>query len=298
MDFLKVFKASQSEENKNLRSDFSHVNEQLSNIRTTTENLRMEQKIISDEVSNLSRSIEFHSNQQKELSARVDVLSAEVGKTKTLENDLAELKIKFDDLQNEQYVSQQRDRMNNVEILGIPEKSNENVTQYLLSIANFVGAQISNSDIVHIHRVPTRVPGKPKNIIVKFKSTLLKDTLISAVRNKKSITTTDLKINDAATSVYVNEHLVPYYKALQKEVRVAAKASGYEFVWIRNCKIYVRKNKTSPAFVIQYRSDLQKSNDSLCFYVWFIIILFLVSICLCLLHTLLSHRECHTHHTS
>ncbi|OWR46732.1 hypothetical protein KGM_215426 [Danaus plexippus plexippus] len=47
--------------------------------------------------------------------------------------------------------------------------------------------------------------------------------------------------------VYVSEHLSPHFKALHARTRKIARDKEYRYTWIRNGRIYVRKNDQSPA---------------------------------------------------
>ncbi|CAG9790312.1 unnamed protein product [Diatraea saccharalis] len=97
----------------------------------------------------------------------------------------------------------------------------------------------------------------PKNIIAKLGNLLIKDTIISAIRRKKGLTSNDLGITTSNPwRIYINEHFTPFYKMLYKRTRETAAGANYQYTWIRNGKIFVRKNDTSPPLNIMEYKDL------------------------------------------
>lgn len=254
------FATMQGEQTTTLRSDISLIMEQLSSIKSVNENIIHEHAHLRKEISEITESLNFHVKCHDDLKLRVDTISSDTIKVKTLESDIANLRCVIDDLQNEQNLQQQKERIMNLEISGIPEKRNENLTDYILSIANAISVNISSEDIVRVHRVQPRVQqtGRPKNIIAHMKSIFIKDSIISGMRKNRGLSTIDIGIPGEPRQIYVNEHLSPVFKQLYKSTRDAVKSSNFKYVWVRNCKIYVRKDDTSPALPIKNIKDLNK----------------------------------------
>lgn len=258
LSFLYDFKKTQSEELQQMRSDVADIKNQLLSLRETNEKLISEHGQFIKELSSLTESLEFHSKEQELLKSSVNTISVKVKTIDSLEQELSKVKFQLNNIRMERNEFDQRERLTNLEITGIPEKSSENVKQYLLSIARLLAVQIPDEEIVHIHRVPTRVSGRPKNIIVKFKSLIMKDSLVSAMRKRKYLTTGDIGVSGDPHPIYVNEHLTPFYKDLHKKAKDAKRIAGFKYIWIRNCKIHVRRDDTSPAFVIKCFEDITK----------------------------------------
>lgn len=260
MSFLQEFRTAHDEDMKGVRADIGEIKNQVNFLKNKLEKCDEEHAVFTSELSNLKESVDLHSKQQDELKLQVTSINADINKLKTTEQELADCKSQLANLQNEHNVQQQRERLNNIEITGITEKSNENVSDYLISICQKLGIILSVNDILQIHRVPTRVPNKPKNIVAKMRSQSIKDSIISAMRKKKNLTTDDInvKCTNGPSRIYVNEHLTPFYKNLHKKTREYASSKGYQFVWIRNCKIFVRKNDNSASIFIQSHMDLAK----------------------------------------
>lgn len=258
LSFLHEFKKSQCEEMQLMRSDVADIKNQLLSIRDTNEKLISEHGQFKIELSSLKESLQFHSKEQDVLKSSVVTFDAKVKSMDSLEQELSKVKCQLNDLQMERNLQNQRERLNNLEITGIPEKRNENVKQYLVSIARLLAVQMPDDEIVHIHRVPTRVSSRPKNIIVKFKSLIMKDSFISAMRKRRSLSTGDIGVSGDPFPIYVNEHLTPFYKDLYKKAKEAKRTTDFQYIWIRNCKIHLRRNDNSPALIIKSLDDITK----------------------------------------
>ncbi|XP_075990279.1 uncharacterized protein LOC142985924 [Anticarsia gemmatalis] len=155
------------------------------------------------------------------------------------------------------------ERGSNLEINGVPEESAENLVSLVTQIANTVRCEITNDAITHVTRVAkqSKEANRPRSIIVKLKSRTLRDSLLSATM--KFNKTQDPKLNShhlgyggKQMPVYISEHLSPANKTLHAAARRRAKETGYRFVWIKDGRIYARKDEKSPAVYIRDHENL------------------------------------------
>lgn len=250
---------SQRDEVREMKSDVSDIKNKLIYLESTTENLIHEHTNFKTELSAFKDSFNFHSQRQDALDSRVVTLEVNINRINAIEQDVSSLKNAHDNLLLNNYILQQRERLLNLEISGIPERNNENLSKYVVDVANAVGVNISDDSIIRVNRVQPRVktPGKPRNIVVQLTSLLIKDSILSGMRRKKGITTNDLGLSGESVRIYVNEHLIPFYKKLRKETKVAAEANNYKYVWVRDCKIFVRKTDISSIIYVKDVSDLK-----------------------------------------
>ncbi|XP_063530724.1 uncharacterized protein LOC134741761 [Cydia strobilella] len=176
---------------------------------------------------------------------------------------------------------EQHDRINNIEISGIPFKKNENLNNLLHAICTKVGFTLLSGDVDTIHRVRRFKDSKPgpkqttkndggadtsqhvphtniPNIIVRFTQRRRKNELMSAVRAWRGLTTADLDFDGPARTVYISEHLSPENKLLLRKVRAISKECGYKHVFVRECKILVIKKDDQKPVLISKESDLSK----------------------------------------
>lgn len=164
------------------------------------------------------------------------------------------------DLRSQFGRQQQQGRINNLEIVGLPEAKSESLVDLTLKIAQYAGVELRQDDIEFAHRVQPQkiVAGRPKPIVVKMKDRMCKDRILSGLKRNKGICTKDIGISGIEKRFFVNEHLTPENKQLLKKTKSFAQEKAYKFVWIRNCSIFLRKNVESPALSIRTEKDLPK----------------------------------------
>lgn len=180
----------------------------------------------------------------------------------TLQNKMLQDEDNIQELQIQFSKQQQRARLSNIEIVGLPETTNESPIQLVVKIASHVGVQIQPEQILSAHRVqPMRkINGRPKPIVATLETRILKDKIISGVRRMRGISTSDLNIGGSDRRFFVNEHLTPENKQLLNAVKSLAKEKSYKFTWVRNCTIFLRKNEESPVLTITSEKDFRKIN--------------------------------------
>lgn len=235
----------------------SAIKSDLDNIKTDIKHIDTRQSQLFADLSVVKESLCFYDKEQDDLKKRVNELST-VSKSNNSENSA--MRQQIDNLHSELNTLQQRERKQNLEIMGVPEKTNEDLCNYLINIAKHAEIQLSSQDVEFITRVQpyTKVPGRPKTIIAKLKSNSLRDCILSGIRKKKGITTQDIGISGDIIKIFVNEHLTPSNKLLFKNTREKAASAHYLKPWVRDGKIFVRKNDTSQSFCIRDHSYLKK----------------------------------------
>lgn len=198
------------------------IRQELKVFRESVErDLRNEIRDLRAEQRNQAQSLDFADGTITELKEK---LEAEVERNTKLEkeNELLRAKrlsieSKTQDLENRMVISEQYSRRANLEIQGVVNQPNENVSDILSKIGSLIHEPIQESDIELCHRVPTRKVDKT-NIVVKFKSRAKRDDVLRKAK-KMHLTHKDLDLNDTTdlkdeTPFYVNEHLCPTLKKL------------------------------------------------------------------------------------
>ena len=223
------------------------LNKELATLRTDLQKIQDSVQFLSDSHDDFKKSVDslIKDNAQlkkenKELQATVNTLSERLNNV-------------------EQHL-----RENNLELHGVPEFKNENLLNLLQQCSKAVGYQPTDGDVIQCTRVAklNRESKLPKTIIARFRSTKCRDEFYSAVYryNKANpdnkLNTSMLGIAGDKKPIYISEHLSPTNKALHAAARQKAKDHGYSFVWIRNGRIYVRKEPSSTYIHI-------KNSDSL-----------------------------------
>ncbi|XP_026744659.1 uncharacterized protein LOC113505992 [Trichoplusia ni] len=227
MVMLEDWKLEQQKTLSQLVTDVAHLKLQCSNIQHS--NNEIEKKIVSlnqDYEEALAKVSQLEET-QKENSNCIS----------NLEKQIQELQLKC--------------RSSAIEIRNVPVMPNEKIND-LLQIASCLGQTIqmdlSSSNIRDIYRLPGK-PGLTRSILVEFSTVYFKNNVLSAVRtyNKErnirdKLNTENIGIAGECKPIYVDEHLSPTTKRLFYLARDFAKRNSYDFCWISNGKILIRKS--------------------------------------------------------
>lgn len=245
----------------NITSDLSSMRAEYSAIKNEITSLKGSHGALTSEVATLQQSLIYHVSEHEALATQVKEMSVTNNSIKTLKKEHADLKRYVSDLETELNTVQQQNREQNIEITGLPETRTENLNEILIKIATALGVPLRAEDIVFITRIEprTKIPGRPKAVVAKLTSTMLRDTIISAVRKNRGINTSVIGMSGEPKNIYINEHLTPLNKLLCKQCREAAKNKEYKYSpWVRNGKIYLRKSDSHPIIRIRTESDIKK----------------------------------------
>ncbi|XP_045539862.1 uncharacterized protein LOC123722363 [Papilio machaon] len=229
------------------------IRRQLVNLPTLVDDI----KTIKEELSELKMFSEFSSGRLDDFQAKLVELEATVGTTVALRDSVNIVQADMAKLQFKLASDDQRSRLNNVEIKGIPLKTNENLFSIMESICREVKYNCPKSAINYISRVPMQ-NSKEKLIIVSFLNRYIKEEFIAAARAIKELTTSNLGFHCSPQRVYINDHLTVESKQLLSKVKAIAKERNYTFVWVKYGKIHIRKNTSSKTIIIRKETDLNK----------------------------------------
>ncbi|XP_045771607.1 uncharacterized protein LOC123878783 [Maniola jurtina] len=204
----------------------------------------------------------FINTQFEEMRAVIEEKSAVINQ---LKKENIHLQASVKDLTTRLNIVELHMRECNVEINGIPEHKTENLVNTVVQLSQVVKNNISVDDIQHATRVAklNKSTDKPRSVIVKLRTTKHRDALLAAVAqyNKKNpedkLSSHHLGIGGARAPIYVSEHLTPGSKSLHAATRIKAKEMKYRFTWIRNGKIYVRKDEFSQAILMRNEDSLK-----------------------------------------
>lgn len=158
-----------------------------------------------------------------------------------LRGDLKNARDDVDDLQ-------QRSRINNIIINGIPEAKGEDVYRLVENIGDKLGISNPASHVQVAHRVKTTTTGKAKPIVVRMLNSRTRDLWTAAFRQKQLW----------KQKIFVSEHLTKKNQDLLAKTKALKLQHQYQFVWVKDCKIFVRQSEKSRVFVVRRECDLQR----------------------------------------
>lgn len=229
----------------------------LKDIQTNIKSLNSKYDAVLDSVNFCSDQITTFKSTINKLNDRVAAIEKLTMENMQLKSEINQLNIRVESLE-------QQARLNNIEIQGVPEKSDENLLSIIEKIGEYIQCPISSSIIDTVHRV-ARHPtiNKPKSIIVKLLAKQKKDEIIAAAKAKRLASPNNppgLKIEGISNGLFINEHLTNKNKLLLTKAKEMAKTSNYKYIWVRNGYVFARKNDRSKVLKIQSECDLSKMN--------------------------------------
>ncbi|CAG5001597.1 unnamed protein product [Parnassius apollo] len=246
-----------------VKAEIDNMRKEYTEIKTDIVRLKIQQVATQKEINSLQQSVQFNADQQDEQAKKIETLAVDTKKTREIEMEIVKIKQQNMQLQSQLNSSEQRERLSNIEIVGVPECKSENLQDLILNIRKHIGVDIPPNDILQVNRVSPKIKlqGRPRVIIAKMRTRLLKDNIISRDR-KARITSRDIDVTGESRPIYINEHLTSFNKQLLKKCKELAKIKQHQFVWVKNGLIFVRKNDNSPALKIISEEDLKKLSVS------------------------------------
>ncbi|KAL4710846.1 hypothetical protein ACJJTC_016130 [Scirpophaga incertulas] len=234
-------------------------------------------KTFTDRFENELQSIRSELGILKELKSAVEYLGADYDSIKldikdheekitALKKENIEMSSAMRDLSTRLTLMEQHCRENNLEITGIPENKSENIPSLLKQLGTVISCPLQDSDILSCTRVRKldAASKRPRSIVVKLTNTRTRDSVLAAVYKfnranpNEKLNAHLLGYGGDKSAVYISEHLCPYYKRLHAETRKLAREKELKYVWIRNGRIFIRRNEESQAKQIKSLEDLRK----------------------------------------
>ncbi|XP_046686134.1 uncharacterized protein LOC124371822, partial [Homalodisca vitripennis] len=202
--------------------------------------------------SKIDESTEAVKIQTEEVEKCLAIVDGLVNENKILREKISSLEARIEE--QEQY-----SRRNTVEIHGIPQEKNEDVVSVVKEVGKALDFNISNTMIDACHRLGKRSEpnSPPPGIVLKFVSRLDKEELLRKRRVKSNFSTRHMNL-EMDKPVYINESLTPMKRKLMAEARKFKRENNYQFVWVRDGRIFLRKEETSKVIHVTCQADLPK----------------------------------------
>lgn len=246
------------------QSNFDDFKSTLSQLCTEVTDLSSKVAIIKKDFDEKSNAIDFLSSCQDE---QTKITTNLLGKIKILERDNASLSSTVSGLFARVTEMEQQSRTCNIELQCVPEARSENLLTIVDQLLRVVSSEVPESSVISVHRVAKQRADsdRPRSIIVKLATPKLRDTVLAAaIKFNKSKKNRNDKLNaqhlgfaNSNHPIFVSEHLTPANKRLHAATRLVAREKGYEFVWIRNGRIFIRKNAEAAALIVRNEDFLR-----------------------------------------
>ena len=204
-----------------------------------------------EENRQLRKSLEFTQTEVQELKSCNALLTTRIeameAREKIADKTIHDLEEKYDDI--EQY-----SRKFNLEIHGIPERKEEDITQIILDLADTIDADVREEDIDICHRL-YKAEGKARPIIVKFTNY---DSKYEMYSKRLRLRKVDNREKFGVERVFINENLTSRRALLYSKVRKKVKDNSAWNTWTMDGKIFLRKSPTGRPIRIKAEDDINK----------------------------------------
>jgi hypothetical protein len=199
----------------------------------------------------MSSQFDDFNHQLKELISAVNDLKNE---NKRIKEENSILKSEMINLSRRVNKFEQKALECHMEIVGVPEISNEICTNTIQKITTKLGVNVS---IQKVFRIPSKISEKPRKILVCLNSVDEKNKLMKMAKEQKLMAKdVDSAWNNSA--IYLNDQMTFTHRSLFFKARTAAKQVGFKYIWFKNSMIFAKKNDSSKAIIIDDETSISK----------------------------------------
>lgn len=210
---------------------------------------------LEKKIENLTNSVELYADMYQVL---VDFKEESQKKIKALEQKNVYLEKCNKALEERVQEIEMRDKEKNIEIYGLEKFDNENTKLLVQDLAQKLN--LDPSDIEDAQRVGQEKIGdaKPKIVSVMLRSKTARNRWMLAKKQIK-ITNNTVYNNGSDKRIFINEDLPKYKRQLLWTARNKLKPKGFQYIWVQNCNILVKKNsEEKKIYNIRSEEDLNE----------------------------------------
>ncbi|KAI5636641.1 hypothetical protein NE865_10657 [Phthorimaea operculella] len=178
------------------------------------------------------------------------------------ETEVKQLREEVQQLRSQVEYREKMQLRNDIEISGVNESQNENLTHVVSTIALKLGVKYEPQDVDYVVRAGRQLPveegevRRPRSIIVRFTRRAPRDEMLRAARSRRNITTEQLDVPGAPTKVFINEHLTKSERQLYGKARSVARERNFHYIGRKKGQIVVRKVENGTLISILSENDL------------------------------------------
>lgn len=241
----------------------SEINENLggSSIERKLDQIINNLGLISKRQEDFVASLNFYGDKLQDLENQMKSFGDLKKNVSDLSASVEWLKDENMKLKRELHELQQQTKMRDLEIVGIPEAKNENITkivQQVSSMLSFPNIEACVENVYRVHSSPKDKKSRP--IVVSFKNKVYRNEFMKAYKGSKNLKAADFGFNQTESKVYVDESLSTFNRSLFYMARQFAKSNNFKFCWIQDCKILLRKDEKSKIFHVTSSEQLENLN--------------------------------------
>lgn len=176
-----------------------------------------------------------------------------------LEDANERLQKEVEELQQRVIDSEQHSRSANLEIVGLPATTGEDVYFVLGKFADILGVPFVKEDISLAHRL--RVFSNKHShapLIAQFVSRRVRDTWLAAAKKKRGLKSTQIAASLPESAVFVNEQLTSHNKTLLGRARRMQREKKIHFAGYFNGKVLIKPKEKDASFRVLQLKDLDR----------------------------------------
>lgn len=229
-------------------SESSHEKKLSLENLTKSDKLLMELK---ESVNFMSRQFDDFNMQLRDISKTIKEVKEE---NKQLKEDNKSLKNEINLVNKKINFIEQKLIENHIEIVGVPEKENEDCIKIVEEISKTLGESVS---VLSAYRFRSKVNNKYGKIVAVLNNYINKKSIMNLAKKKK-LKATDVNVNWNDGGIYINNCLTHANNNLFYKTRMYAKEHNYKYVWFSDCKIFLKKDEKYKVICIE---DINSLNN-------------------------------------
>lgn len=202
-------------------------------------------------------------NKVCKLESKYETLEKEnlalVTKQNTMEKENQDMKHRIKELELYTQDSAHEVNQSKLEITGVPTMLDySSFTETLFEKTNLKTLIKEDYTITTIDKKTKHgSPPEIKSLVITVKDKNTRNSVLAALRKERpTITTRKITGQGSDTPIYISEYLTPQLKRVLYEAKQMKRSKQYEYLWVRNGHILVRKTSNSDAVRISSIQDL------------------------------------------
>ena len=225
----------------------------MADIKATIEHTKQQADTNQQEIAAMKRKNDEQANENAHLRQEIAALKEDNARPANVDMTIYDAEIK--DIRNQLNDIEQYLRVNNIEIVGLPqpnaEEPEETMIVHALNALEGIEEPIRPEDIDISHPLKTkRRDGKPVHV-VKFISRKKKLEILGA---KKKEDNKQFKFR--GQDIFINEHLSPVNRTLFAKAMEKKQTHNYRFVWTKGGTVCMRKTENSPIIQVSNEQEI------------------------------------------
>lgn len=204
---------------------------------------------LQEEMGEIRKSIQYMSDSFEDQRTTIKRMFSEI---KELKEENHSLKIKVRALEDKQNANEQKDKENNVIVVGIPKQAEE-TKQVINKVIKALKVEITESDIKEVYPISNK---EAAPILIKLESYEAKLKIYKRIKQTKGLKVNECGLKGPHKNIFFNDDLTRYNQDLFRKARDLKRNKNIQAAFIKNGKIFIKKTEDDPPVRIRSETDL------------------------------------------